>query len=352
MTSTNLARMAIHRSMQQPQHTTIDIMPEVQPQQVVSVSSQNSSGCSRLFRRLHPAQFCSASGICIGVAAAVVSAVAAYFTWESESYVGFTGSVISGSLGLAMATISCISTGYLCAWKPQKKLEEAIVNVNNAAQQVDRQQTTFQVHLQGLEQEVEKLQNQLLQEQHLYQTAKIGLQEKTLEIEKLTEKLSAIKTGLEKAQQLAKTWQTSASTITQEVGRFQMYDLESNSHDISLHVESLSSTNTQLNSDIDELSSLSIELQSLRSSWVDMTRKIQETFTLITKDARTKTNSLEEAKMEIDRLQKSEKDLQLANSKMEETLQQLKNLNDRYERSVSILSKATESLQQNDTNDL
>lgn len=298
------------------------------------------SFAGRIYRRLHPVQFCAMCGAASGCVTTAASVVVAYFSFQNASYIPFGVSLLTGYLGLSMLCTGGTSTGYLCAWRPLKQLEKITETIEEVANDIGDKKVSFDIGLESLEQQVKELKTQNTKLQNLYNQATTTVSEKTTLIEKLTLKIESIKQGLLQAETLASKWQSSAQTISAQIKQFKPSDMAVQIQTLTSETSHLQEVESNLQLDVSELHTFLKTLQGARTSWDQMLTQIHEAFTLLTNDVQQKNSSLETAHAEISRLQESNEELNHASLKLDATIAEMKTLLTRYEAAAKLLSNS------------
>ncbi len=318
-------------------HTVIDIPNQQVPQ-------PQSSWLGRAIRRLHPVQFLSGAGTACGLTTAGVGGAVAYLAYSTSNYVIFGLGLASGVVGATLAATSCISTVYLCAWRPLKKLEQITQDIQQATGDIHSQEKQLNKRKSELIRINDLLRQQLQAERQLHEQASKKVEDKTQEIQALTKRLELISQSLAKAKDIAKEWDNSAKLITQQVDYFKTNSLDHEIHEISAQVTNASIIQDDLEQDAESLREFAQSMHDLSSTWNDMVNKLNMTLKELSSDVTIKEQHLEQTRKELQRLDRTNEDLTYNNILLEDKLNLLEKETRELKNSESTLQNTLEQL--------
>lgn len=304
--------------------------------QTISTTARESCW-GRVWKRLHCSQISSGGGAVVSLAMTALSALVAYAS-TPEKPLTFGVSITVGVFSLCSFVTNTIGMIYLCAWKPQKKLEQNIQQLQGLTQSAADEVTALKKRVEELEALNQQLASVGKQHEITFQQQQATLSQKITEIDSLNQKVSTITKSLEVAQKLVKQWQQAAQAIQAATSKFSSIDLEKATNQLSetlLQDEKIAITiqdeSAEMTHAQQAISEQNTVLQNLIST-------IKGSYSTLLTDISTKQGLLASLKQEVSNLQSSLSLMEAQNKKLTELKETAERLNEEYKKTDESLT--------------
>lgn len=323
---------------------TFDTSNQISTSEKTTSKNCCSSFCSRLWSRLHCSQFGTTAG---AVASLVMTGLSGFIAYASypDKPIPFGVAITVGVFSLCSCVTQAVATIYLCAWKPQKKLEQNIQQLGTLTQNADQEVQKLTQQIETLQNLNKTLEDECLQQKQQFTSAQQSIGTKVAEIELLNTKISTITSSLKIAQELVAQWEKAAKAIQGATTQFSTIDL---SQEVTnLHKDLLAEQQIfiQIEEATEGLEEAKASIQTQNQTLQQLISTLGQGYTTLLTDISTKQSIVQQLKSELSSLSVSIQSLQTENSKLTQMKESADTLLKSYEQANSQLSQLLPLLQ-------
>jgi hypothetical protein len=315
-------------------------------QQVPLNTPPPQTGClkGRCCSKIHPIQGCTLGGVLLDIVLTVGGVVGCILTKDTSTLASVCLGIAGGFGAISSVKDGC-ATGYLCAWRPQKSLEEAVEATTKATESLKTRIRELTAQTETLSTTKASLERSLLQEQAHANELTLTIQTHDQSMLALHTRLAEIQTALDKTVQLKISWQAIAQSISREVVGFNESVKSFTTHDVEANITHLVGLSQSAETEATEGRELIQRIVQARTGWVQLLQGLYQNFAVLKTDVEEKNRLLHEQALSIDQLRQANTTFESSIVRMQPLLAEFRTLTDKYAKAKSNFDRVDQELQ-------